>query len=255
VWLVGYTEEEQEALQEAMRLLHQSSQCNEKAETEDVHVHTGTSMHNDDGGGGGGGGGGTKQDPLRPKPINKTCPWGKTGEEGAKGEGGGVLIHPDALTPYTYESISSTHEGVYESSTSSSTPSSTTTTPLTVLVGFSSIAFKDKFAAAVACFEGAIQRNMAQRTTGQDPTNNNNNNNNILASTSDHSSVSLSLSLLSMATQDVINTECPWSNKPVSLQSSSCVTVYRNYNVAFCNDKCRDKFAAAVSLFNELIQV
>ena len=47
-----------------------------------------------------------------------------------------------------------------------------------------------------------------------------------------------------------INSHCPWSGDPVSLDS--CIQ-YRGHTVAFCNPKCRDKFAAAVMMFDSAI--
>lgn len=47
-----------------------------------------------------------------------------------------------------------------------------------------------------------------------------------------------------------INTNCPWSGDPISLDS--CIQ-YRGQTVAFCNPDCRDKFAAALKMFDEAI--
>ena len=41
---------------------------------------------------------------------------------------------------------------------------------------------------------------------------------------------------------EVVNTHCPWSGKPVSPDS---LTRYRGHLVGFCNPGCRDKFESA----------
>lgn len=46
--------------------------------------------------------------------------------------------------------------------------------------------------------------------------------------------------------EDAVNETCPWSGKPVSVDS---LTVYKGRTVGFCNPGCRDKFATAVSHF------
>lgn len=46
--------------------------------------------------------------------------------------------------------------------------------------------------------------------------------------------------------EDVINETCPWSGKPVAATS---LTRYRGAVVGFCNPGCRDKFDAAVDMF------
>ena len=48
----------------------------------------------------------------------------------------------------------------------------------------------------------------------------------------------------------VVNTHCPWSGKPVSQDS---LADYRGRRVGFCNPGCRDKFEAALALFDPLI--
>ena len=47
-----------------------------------------------------------------------------------------------------------------------------------------------------------------------------------------------------------INSHCPWSGDPVSLDST---IEYRGHTVAFCNPGCRDKFAAAMKMFDDAI--
>ena len=47
-----------------------------------------------------------------------------------------------------------------------------------------------------------------------------------------------------------VNRTCPWSGKPVSDDS---LTMYRGKVVGFCNPGCRDKFEAATSAFDALI--
>ncbi len=48
-----------------------------------------------------------------------------------------------------------------------------------------------------------------------------------------------------------INRTCPWSGKPVSADS---LTLYRGKVVGFCNPGCREKFDAATSAFDALIE-
>ena len=48
-----------------------------------------------------------------------------------------------------------------------------------------------------------------------------------------------------------VNELCPWSGKPVSADS---LTRYRGEVVGFCNPGCRDKFDAAISAFDALIE-
>lgn len=50
--------------------------------------------------------------------------------------------------------------------------------------------------------------------------------------------------------QDAVNGTCPWSGKPVSADS---LTTYRGITVGFCNPGCRDKFEAAIDLFDHAI--
>jgi len=49
---------------------------------------------------------------------------------------------------------------------------------------------------------------------------------------------------------DCINEVCPWSGKPVSPDS---LVRYRGQVVGFCNPGCRDKFAAAMTMFDGAI--
>ena len=48
-----------------------------------------------------------------------------------------------------------------------------------------------------------------------------------------------------------VNLTCPWSGEPVSPDS---LTLYRGKVVGFCNPGCRDKFEAATSVFDPLIE-
>ncbi|MCG8271633.1 glutathione S-transferase [Aquamicrobium sp. NLF2-7] len=48
--------------------------------------------------------------------------------------------------------------------------------------------------------------------------------------------------------EDAVNETCPWSGKPISADS---LTVYKGRTVGFCNPGCRDKFAAAISHFEQ----
>lgn len=48
----------------------------------------------------------------------------------------------------------------------------------------------------------------------------------------------------------VLNATCPWSGKPVSIDS---LTGYRGNTVGFCNPGCRDKFRVALQFFDGLI--
>lgn len=50
--------------------------------------------------------------------------------------------------------------------------------------------------------------------------------------------------------EDCVNEVCPWSGKPVSADS---LTLYRGQVVGFCNPGCREKFEAAISVFDKAI--
>ena len=50
---------------------------------------------------------------------------------------------------------------------------------------------------------------------------------------------------------DCINTHCPWSGEPVSLDS---LTLYGGRVVGFCNPGCRDKFEQAVAAFDDALK-
>jgi YHS domain-containing protein len=50
---------------------------------------------------------------------------------------------------------------------------------------------------------------------------------------------------------DCVNESCPWSGKPVSADS---LTLYRGKVVGFCNPGCREKFEAATSAFDAVIE-
>ena len=56
--------------------------------------------------------------------------------------------------------------------------------------------------------------------------------------------------MLKLDLNDVINTFCPWSGKPVSADS---LTRYRGRTVGFCNPGCRDKFDRARDAFDAAI--
>lgn len=49
---------------------------------------------------------------------------------------------------------------------------------------------------------------------------------------------------------DCINAVCPWSGKPVAVDS---LTRYRGSVVGFCNPGCRDKFETAADMFDAAI--
>ena len=51
--------------------------------------------------------------------------------------------------------------------------------------------------------------------------------------------------------EDCINDICPWSGKPVSVDS---LTLNRGKVVGFCNTGCRDKFEAATGTFDAAIE-
>ena len=51
--------------------------------------------------------------------------------------------------------------------------------------------------------------------------------------------------------EDAVNDLCPWSGKPVSADS---LTLYRGQVVGFCNPGCREKFDAATTAFDALIE-
>ncbi|OLF72997.1 glutathione S-transferase [Maricaulis sp. W15] len=52
---------------------------------------------------------------------------------------------------------------------------------------------------------------------------------------------------MTLALEDVINATCPWSGQPVA---ADALTIYRGALVGFCNPGCRDKFEAAISMFD-----
>ena len=52
------------------------------------------------------------------------------------------------------------------------------------------------------------------------------------------------------ALADAINDICPWSGKPVRADS---LTNYGEHVVGFCNPGCRDKFNAALEMFDTRI--
>lgn len=54
-----------------------------------------------------------------------------------------------------------------------------------------------------------------------------------------------------LALEDCINSTCPWSGKPVAADS---LTRYRGRVVGFCNTGCRDKFEAAATGFDALLE-
>jgi hypothetical protein len=47
--------------------------------------------------------------------------------------------------------------------------------------------------------------------------------------------------------EDCVNERCPWSGAPVSEDS---LTRYNGKVVGFCNPGCRDKFEAALGMFD-----
>jgi hypothetical protein len=51
--------------------------------------------------------------------------------------------------------------------------------------------------------------------------------------------------------EDSLNETCPWSGEPVSADG---LTTYRGRVVGFCNPGCRDKFEAAISLFDTVVE-
>lgn len=51
--------------------------------------------------------------------------------------------------------------------------------------------------------------------------------------------------------EDAVNVICPWSGKPIS---DDALTVYRGAVVGFCNPGCRDKFDAAITAFDRVIE-
>lgn len=50
--------------------------------------------------------------------------------------------------------------------------------------------------------------------------------------------------------EDCINETCPWSGNPVKEDS---LAHYNGHVVGFCNTGCRDKFAKAIALFDEIL--
>ena len=55
-----------------------------------------------------------------------------------------------------------------------------------------------------------------------------------------------------MRIEDAVNTNCPWSGKPIQANS---LAHYKNKVIGFCNPGCRDKFAAAPESFPEVISL
>ncbi len=53
-----------------------------------------------------------------------------------------------------------------------------------------------------------------------------------------------------MLVKDAINTNCPWSGKPIQADS---LTSYKDKLIGFCNPGCRDKFAADPESFPEVV--
>ncbi|MEE8609932.1 MAG: glutathione S-transferase [Sphingomonas aquatilis] len=51
--------------------------------------------------------------------------------------------------------------------------------------------------------------------------------------------------------EDAVNAICPRSGKPIS---DDALTVYRGAVVGFCNPGCRDKFDAAITAFDRVIE-
>lgn len=51
---------------------------------------------------------------------------------------------------------------------------------------------------------------------------------------------------------ECVNTHCPWSGDPVSADS---LTRYRGAVVGFCNPGCRDKFNAALDMFESAVDL
>ncbi|WP_430913332.1 glutathione S-transferase [Methylobacterium sp. sgz302541] len=51
--------------------------------------------------------------------------------------------------------------------------------------------------------------------------------------------------------EDAVNELCPWSGKPIAADS---LTLYNGAVVGFCNPDCRDKFARAVTAFEDALQ-
>ena len=51
--------------------------------------------------------------------------------------------------------------------------------------------------------------------------------------------------------EECINKVCPWSGKPVD---ESSLAIYRGRVVGFCNPGCRDKFEAAINMFDDALE-
>ncbi len=51
--------------------------------------------------------------------------------------------------------------------------------------------------------------------------------------------------------ENCINDVCPWSGKPVAANS---LALYNGNVVGFCNTGCRNKFAKAVGMFDEILK-
>ena len=50
--------------------------------------------------------------------------------------------------------------------------------------------------------------------------------------------------------EDAVNEKCPWSGDAIQADS---LTIYKGHVVGFCNPGCKDKFVAAIDLFEEAI--
>jgi len=51
--------------------------------------------------------------------------------------------------------------------------------------------------------------------------------------------------------EDCVNDTCPWSGKPVSVDS---LTLYKGHVVGFCNPGCKQKFDTALSHFERALE-
>ncbi|WP_375456421.1 glutathione S-transferase [uncultured Methylobacterium sp.] len=51
--------------------------------------------------------------------------------------------------------------------------------------------------------------------------------------------------------EDAVNETCPWSGRPIAADS---LTLYNGAVVGFCEPDCRDRFARALSAFEDALQ-
>jgi hypothetical protein len=56
--------------------------------------------------------------------------------------------------------------------------------------------------------------------------------------------------MVELLLEDCVNSHCPWSGDPVQ---ADALCQYKSQVVGFCNPGCRDKFVAALRVFDEAL--